>query len=161
MRHHVSIGAVLDGAPMGEAFLDSWHKGPYAELHAWLAIVSTAIAWGGFLTARAIYRRSKGTDPLPAKLGGVWTLWNELWYVDKFYLWLVRVVQQGFAKACWWVERWLVIQGLVNGTAQTARLAGDGIRRVQSGRLGTYVTSFVLGAVVLVGLVLIQLLVRM
>lgn len=143
-----------------ETFLHQWHKGGEAVLHWWLAILSTIIAWGGFLTARTIYRRSAGKDPLPERLGSVWHLWNDLYYIDRVYLWLVNVVQQGVAKVCWWVERWVVIQGLYNNTAQGARLAGDGVRRVQSGRLGSYITSFVLGAVVIISLVLIQLLTR-
>ena len=140
-----------------EDFLHDWHVGGAAELHWWLAIVSTIVAWGGFLVAKKVYGKSPAVDPLPEKLGGVWTLWANLYYIDDFYLWLVRVVQQGIAKICWWFERWVVIQMLVNGTAQGVRVAGDSIRRLQNGRLSGYVTSFVLGAVVVVGLVLAQL----
>jgi NADH-quinone oxidoreductase subunit L len=139
-----------------EHFLHSWHVGENAVLHWSLAIFSTIVAIAGFLLARGIYRTSEGQDPLPAKLGRLWTLWDQLYYIDKFYLWLVRTVQQGFANLCWWFERWVVIQGLVNGTAQGFRLTADGVRRMQSGRLGSYVTSFVLGAVVVTGLALLQ-----
>ena len=56
---------------------------------------------GGSPWPSAIYRKAApGTDPLPAKLGGVWTLWNRLYYIDDFYLWLVKTVQQGIAQAC-------------------------------------------------------------
>ena len=74
-------------------------------------------------------------DPLPARLGGMWTTWDNLWYVDRFYLWLVKTVQQGFARLCWLFERWVVIQLLYNGTARLGRLAGERLRRLQDGRL--------------------------
>jgi NADH-quinone oxidoreductase subunit L len=140
-----------------EDFLHDWHVGGAAQLHWWLAILSTAVAWVGFLVAKKVYGKSPAVDPLPEKLGGVWTLWANLYYIDDFYLWLVRVVQQGIANVCWWFERSVIIQALVNGTAQSVRVAGDSIRRVQDGRVSAYVTSFVLGAVVVVGLVLAQL----
>ncbi len=143
-----------------ERVLHDWHVGSPAHLHVWLAALSTAIAIGGALLARSIYAKSEGKDPLPARLGGVWTLWNELWYVDRFYLWLVRTVQQGIARICWWFERNVIIQGAVNGLSQAVCASGEGVRRAQSGRLGNYVTSFVVGAVLVLLAVLVQMQLR-
>jgi NADH-quinone oxidoreductase subunit L len=138
-------------------FLSKWNVfGAHGALHVDLAVVSVLVAATGLLLARRIYGRRPGEDPLPGRLGRVWTLWNELYYVDRFYLWLVRTVQQGFARLCWVFERQVVIQGLVNGVPQGVRLGGDRLRRVQGGRLGSYVTSFLLGAVVVAVLVLVQ-----
>jgi NADH-quinone oxidoreductase subunit L len=115
--------------------------------HVPVAVVSTLVALAGLLLAFRVYgRAAPGTDPLPARLGGMWTTWSNLWYVDRFYLWLVRVVQQGFARLCWLFERWVVIQLLFNGVARLTRVIADRLRRVESGRLSGYVTSFVLGA---------------
>jgi len=143
-----------------EHLLHDWHVGESAHLHVWLAALSTVIAIGGALLARAIYAKSEGKDPLPAKLGGIWTLCNELWYVDRFYLWLVRTVQQGIANVCWWFERNVIIQGAINGLSQGTRASGEALRRAQSGRLGAYVTSFVVGAVIVLLVVLVQLQLR-
>jgi NADH-quinone oxidoreductase subunit L len=143
-----------------EDLLHNWHVGAPAHMHVWLAVLSTVIAIGGALLAGRIYRRSAGQDPLPAKLGRVWSLWSNLWYVDRFYLWLVRVVQQGIAKLCWWFERWVLIQGGINGLAQATRASGNALRMAQGGRLGAYVTSFVVGAVIVLLFVLAQLQVR-
>ena len=139
-----------------ERFLHSWHVGGPAEFHTSVAIISTIVAVLGLVLAYRIYGKGTGKDPLPEKLGGLWTLWANLWYVDKFYLWLVRVVQQGIAKICWWFERWVVIQGLFNGLARGTRVAGEQVRQAHTGRLGSYVTSFVLGAVIVMILVLAQ-----
>ena len=145
-----------------EHFLHAWHAkgaGP-ATLHVWLAALSTAIAIACALWARSIYRTSAGADPLPKRLGGVWTLWNRLWYIDDFYLWLVKKVQQGIANVCWWFERHVVIGLGANGLAQAARKSGNSLRMMHSGRLGAYVTSFVVGAVLILLAVLAQVKVR-
>ncbi|MDJ0521048.1 MAG: NADH-quinone oxidoreductase subunit L [Planctomycetota bacterium] len=139
-----------------EGWLHHWHVGPYAKMVWPLAIIATGVALVGFLIARKIYRNAGGNDPLPAKLGGIWRLWDNLYYVDNFYLWLVKKVQQGVAKVFWFFERWILIQAVINGLSQTVRISGDRVRRVQSGRLGNYVTSFLLGAAVVGLLVLLQ-----
>jgi NADH-quinone oxidoreductase subunit L len=43
------------------------------------------------------------------------------------------------------------IDGIVNGVATMVRGAGDRIRRVQTGVVGNYALSLLLGAVILVG----------
>jgi NADH-quinone oxidoreductase subunit L len=73
-----------------ETFLHDWHVGGFGVLHPWVAVVSLLVAFIGLgLAWRTYGRAAPGVDPLPAKLGGLWTTWNELWYVDRFYLWLV------------------------------------------------------------------------
>ena len=67
---------------------------------------------------------------------------------------ILRRVQQGVAHLCWLFERWVIIQTVINGTARAVRVAADRLRRVQTGRLTGYVTTFVLGAVAVIGAVL-------
>ena len=50
----------------------------------------------------------------------------------------------------------MLIQGVINNMSQSVRVTGDKVRRVQAGRLGGYVTSFVLGAAIVGLLVLLQ-----
>jgi NADH-quinone oxidoreductase subunit L len=133
-----------------EHFLHAWHLGEAAEFHPSVALLSTILAVAGLVTAFAVYgRAAPGTDPLPARLGGLWTLWDRKYYLDDLYLWLVRRVQQGIAGLCWLFERWVVIGLLANGTAYAVKVVGEQARRLQSGRLSSYVTAFVIGAVVL------------
>ena len=139
-----------------EHFLHAWHVGENAVFHLDVALISTVIALTGLIGAFVIYGKAKpGTDPLQEKLGGLWTLWNRLYYIDDLYLWLVKKVQDGFAKLCWLVERYIVIGVLVNGVAYVTRFGGDRLRRVQAGRVSGYVTAFALGAVVLVAIALL------
>jgi NADH-quinone oxidoreductase subunit L len=143
-----------------ERLLHAWHVGGPAELHLSVALISLGVAGLGLWLAWRVYGPATKqdahalADPLPARLGGLWTTWDNLWYVDRFYRWLVGTVQQGFARLCWLFERWVVIQVLYNGTARIGRLVGERLRRIQDGRLTGYVTSFVLGAVILTAAVL-------
>jgi len=152
----VVIGFVgIPGNNRFEHFLETWAPHPHGAMNFMVAIVSTVVAVGGLLLARAVYGKAEpGTDPLPAKLGGLWTLWHRLYYIDDFYLWLVKKVQDGIAWMTWQFERWVVIGTLVNGTAYVVRLGGDRIRRIQTGQISGYVTVFALGAVILATLVL-------
>jgi NADH-quinone oxidoreductase subunit L len=155
----VVVGFVgIPGANRFEHFLHAWHgSGAPAVFHVPVAAISTLVALGGFALARAVYLRrpDPAEDPLPARLGPLWTLWDRLWFVEDLYAWLVARVQQGFARVCWFFERWVVIQAFVNGLSQGVRVGGDRLRRVQTGRLSGYVTSFVLGAVVVAATVLL------
>jgi len=137
-----------------EHFLEAWSMEEGA-FHVSVALVSTVAALLGLWLAFRVYRRAApGVDPLPERLGFVWNLWANLWYVDAFYLWLVRVVQQGIAWGSWLFERWVIIGAAVNGTSQAARKTGDVVRRVQSGRLTSYVTWLVFGTVAIAIVVL-------
>ena len=140
-----------------EHFLHAWHVGDPAVFHVSVAAISTVLALGGLIGAFLLYGRAKpGTDPLPEKLGGLWTLWNRLYYIDDFYLWLVKRVQDGIAWLSWQFERWILIGVFINGTAFLVRYGGDRLRRVQNGALTGYVTAFAVGAVILVSLVLLS-----
>jgi len=150
------VGMPFAGMNIFGDFLHAFHHGGAVEFHAPLALVALAVAFVGMFVGYRVYGSSPSEDPLPARLGGLWTLWNRLYYIDDLYLWLVRVVQQGIAKVAWFFERWILIQGVVNGISQSVRVTGDRVRRVQSGYLGAYVTSFLLGAVLIALLVLLQ-----
>jgi NADH-quinone oxidoreductase subunit L len=132
-----------------ESFLPHWHAGDASVLHWPVALVSTAVAVGGLLLAYAVYgRAAPGTDPFPARYPALHRLWSNLYYVDDFYLFLVKRVQQGIAWLSWRFERLVIIGAAVNGTARATRVAGERIRRVESGRLTGYVTWLLLGTVV-------------
>jgi NADH-quinone oxidoreductase subunit L len=139
-----------------EHFLDAWSMHA-TEFHVPIALVSTLVAVTGLVLAWTVYRPAPpGVDPLPAKLGPLWTLWNRLYYIDDFYRWLVKGVQDGIAWLCWRFERMVIIGGAVNGTSQAARVAGERLRRVQNGRLGGYVTWLLLGTVVVAIAILLE-----
>jgi NADH-quinone oxidoreductase subunit L len=140
-----------------EHFLHAWSTEEGA-FHVSVALVSTVVALLGLLLAWRTYRtpQARAEDPLPARLGGLWTIWNRLYYVDAFYLFLVKKVQQGIAWGCWMFERHGIIGGAVNGTSQGARILGERVRRVQGGLLTSYVSWFLLGTVAVAVAVLLR-----
>jgi NADH-quinone oxidoreductase subunit L len=145
------------GSNRFEHFLHAWSM--QEGLFHWnVAIVSTLVALAGLWLAWRTYRtpEARAVDPLPERLGGLHTIWRNLYYVDAFYGVLVKTVQQGIAKACWFFERQVLIGAVINGTSQGARLAGDRIRRLQNGRLTSYVSWLLLGTVAVVLAVLFR-----
>ena len=68
----------------------------------------------------------------------------------------MKKVQQGIAWVCWLFERYVLIGAVINGTSQGTRLLGDRLRRVQGGRLTSYVSWLLLGTVAVAVAVLLQ-----
>jgi len=154
-----NVGASLGLSNRFEHFLAAWTRhGHEGEFHLNVALVSTVVAVAGLVLAWRVYRtpQARAEDPLPARLGSLHRIWRNLYYVDAFYAFLVGTVQQGIAWVCWRFERNVIIGAVVNGTSQGARLLGDRLRRVQSGRLSSYVTWTLLGAVAVAVAVLLR-----
>jgi NADH-quinone oxidoreductase subunit L len=98
------------------------------------------------------FRVTLGRRILPARESapdtGVALVLNRKYYVDELYdavvvrplLWLSRVVL--------WrgVDQGVVDGAAVNGAAWTSRLAGGGLRLLQTGHVGVYVVLFLVGA---------------
>jgi NADH-quinone oxidoreductase subunit L len=146
-----------------------------------LMLFSIAVAFAGFLAARALYRDAR--SPVPGRLlaspnplvrGVHRTVFNK-YYVDEAYRaavidrslqlsralawWDVRVID-GIVNLCGAIGRlfgmlqgWIdffFVDGLVNGVGAVVARAGRGLRRIQTGRIQSYVYSLTAGAVVLV-----------
>jgi len=145
------------GSNRFEHFLHAWSF-EEGQFHLSVALISTVVALAGIYLAWRTYRSpaSRAVDPLPARLGGLHRIWSNLFYVDAFYAFLVGKVQQGIAKATWVFERRVLIGGVVNGMSQGARLAGDRLRRVQGGRITSYVSWLLLGTVAVAAAALLR-----
>ncbi|HET6578360.1 MAG TPA: NADH-quinone oxidoreductase subunit L [Gemmatimonadales bacterium] len=114
-------------------------------------LVGAAVAIGvvGLLLG---FRATLGRRMVPAKDAapdtGLALVLNRKYYVDELYdrlvvrplVWLSRVVL--------WrgVDQGLVDGAAVNGSAWASRLAGGGLRLLQSGHVGAYVVLFLVGA---------------
>jgi len=114
-------------------------------------LVGAAVAVG-VLGLYLGFRATLGRPILPAKQApadtGLALVLNRKYYVDELYdavfvrplMWLSRVVL--------WrgVDQGLVDGAAVNGTAWVSRLAGGGLRLLQTGQVGIYVVLFLVGA---------------
>jgi NADH-quinone oxidoreductase subunit L len=90
-----------------------------------------------------------------ARLPGIRSLhalFDNRWYVDDLYAWIVKHIQQNFARLCDAFDKLFIIGVLVNGSAWTTRAAGAVAARYQTGSLRTYAMLFLAGVAALLAL---------
>jgi NADH-quinone oxidoreductase subunit L len=130
---------------------------------AWIAIVSTIAAVGGLALGYVTYVKQPAREPL-TRLGPVYTLLENKYYLDDFYLngivypirdrlsagvnWFNRSILDGIVHLFALTTRGLaavvnlfdrgVIDGVVNGAGEGAEEAGGFLRYVQSGNVQGY-----------------------
>ncbi len=117
----------------------------------WAGIALTVAVLAVLLTVRALSRRRwapAAAAPEPSGLAGV--LYRK-WYVDELYDRLVVRPLVALWRACWRVVDVRLIDGTVNGLAGASRVVGWMGSQLQSGRIGTYVFFFMVGALVILG----------
>ena len=152
---------------------DAAHAAHYPAM-----ILSSLVAGAGIYTAyRKYYNRREEMIALEATLlqsGGIFRMLNRKWYFDELYeATFVRAVMVGRTVLNWFdahivdglvnlsatltrgisfidrlFDEW-VVDGCVNAVAGVIRWAGSGLRRVQTGRLQTYVVLVMGGILVL------------
>ena len=117
--------------------------------------------WAGFSTVAALAvialtaRWLGGRDYRPASESepprGFARVLYDKWYVDEMYERLVVGPLRALSRACWRVVDDGIVDGSVNGLGYGARVMGWVGSRLQSGRVGTYLAVFTLGAMILMG----------
>ncbi len=126
-------------------FLGQHHGG----IHWDVAITSTVVVGLGLALAWLIYKKEAfSAQQLVHALALPHTLVLKRFYIDAIYTWYVIHVQQKlFTGVCAWVERYIIIGLMVNGTAWLTRGLGRLLRLCQTGRVQTYVLVFLIGVV--------------
>jgi len=139
-----------------------------------LGVLAATVGWLG---ARALYAEGRSHTPeaLKARFAGAWSFVNQAWRVDALYdrvvvrpsVALARglsrfdgVVIDGAVNAAGAIGRFLgrldaaidahVVDGLVDGVATVTRRAGGQLRRLQTGRIQTYLYGALGGALLVV-----------
>ena len=117
-----------------------------------LGLAMVAIGAG---TAWVVFSR-KWIDAERVKqaLGPVYRLFDNRWYIDDLYAWIIENIQQNFARLCDAFDRYVIIGALVNGSAFTTRALGALTARYQTGSVRTYAMLFVAGVAALLALTL-------
>jgi NADH-quinone oxidoreductase subunit L len=125
--------------------------------NALLQIVAASVGAIGILLAVAFYLVRPGIpEALARNLGGTYTLVYNKFFVDEIYD--AAIVQPTLVGSrtvlLKGVDRGL-LDGIVSGTGETVRGAGEVFRQIQSGNIRSYATWVVLGSVfvlILVGI---------
>jgi NADH-quinone oxidoreductase subunit L len=125
-------------------------------VHGDVVALGTLAAVAGLGFGWLVYGSRKiDAAALKARFAGVHSLLLHRYYIDDFYLWLVRRVQQRFAEACDFIEQNILIRGVVDGIAAGTRAMGDALRELQNGSLHTYLRFAVAGTVLVTTWVLV------
>jgi NADH-quinone oxidoreductase subunit L len=131
----------------------------------------------GWVFARSLYK--DGKSDVPARLlerwKGAWTVVYNKYYVDEIYQATIIRGSVAFARLCSWVDKYFVdglvnlagalgrvaaeldgaidrylVDGLVNLVADATLAAGRSLRRIQTGRIQTYLYGALAGAIAIV-----------
>jgi len=126
-----------------------------AALEVLLMAGSVGVALCGIGLAWYLYRvRTEKPKEIADRVPGLYDLVLNKYYVDEIYdVAIVRKIVNG---SIWLWEAFddVFIDGIVNGIAALVKGAGEWTRRLQTGVVGNYAFSLLLGAVILVGFLL-------
>lgn len=119
--------------------------------------ISAAVALLGiFLAHRAYVANPKMAERVRESLGIIHQVVANKYYVDEIYMLVIvnplRDLAGWFAR----VSDGTIIEGIVNGLASAIGFSGEQVRRMQTGFVGTYVLSLLVGAVALLGYLLLR-----
>jgi NADH-quinone oxidoreductase subunit L len=124
----------------------------HSPLELLLMVVSVLVAVTGIWLAHLFYVRKPGIPAvLSARLGGIYTLVANKYYIDELYE--RTIVRPGYALSDKLMFRVIdagIIEGIVNGLGITARLIGAVTRLAQSGVVRTYAFFMLVGFLYLV-----------
>ena len=162
----IGIPHVLGGHNYFEAWLapvfahgaeGAAHGGAHASaaLEVLLMAGSVGVALCGIGLAWVLYRvRTEVPKEIADRVPGLYDLVLNKYYVDEIYdVAIVRKIVNG---SIWLWEAFdtAFLDGIVNGIAALVKGAGERTRRLQTGVVGNYAFSLLLGAVILVGFLL-------
>jgi NADH-quinone oxidoreductase subunit L len=129
------IGAVMKGALVEAAWV-------FAGIAVGVALIGFLIAWWFYI------RRPKAPERLAEALPGPYRLLLHKYYVDEIYdVLIVNPLKWISTKFLWHTVDERVIDGTVNGIADEAGIAGNRVRRVQSGNSRSYAAWVIVGVV--------------
>jgi NADH-quinone oxidoreductase subunit L len=120
-----------------------------------LMILSVIAGVVGIVVARSMFSKP---DRITAKPVSFWyrLLWRK-YYVDEIYdAAIVSPAVRGSDKILWRGFDIGIIDGLVNGTAKVIDLASQQIRKIQVGVAQTYAFAFVVGILVILGILILK-----
>jgi NADH-quinone oxidoreductase subunit L len=145
----LAIPAVIAGYPFVEhAFFHEIGSLAEPDVPHFVEIIFGAAFFIGIGAAALIYRKVGEKDPIriPA--------FENRFYIDDFYFWIVRRIQGGFARLCSFLDRWFIDGILVRGSATVVWTLGFALRFLQVGNLQAYAFFFGAGVVGLIYLLI-------
>jgi NADH-quinone oxidoreductase subunit L len=159
----VGVGLIFGVPPdagLYHHFVEPVFKAAGVEAHAigreatvGLMVVATVVAVAGIWLARAWYRTGDSLAPAHAmeRYPGVYAaLANKYWVDEAYDALVVEPIRRGSVRL-WQAFDERVVDGLVNGVGAWVQARALELRRMQTGVVPTYVLSFLVGAVAILG----------
>jgi len=142
---------VLAIASMGiGVYFTLHHPADAVEAPGWLAPLATGVALSGVLLAWATFqRRIVDAESLARATGPLRTAAAHGFWVDEAFIAVYRGVLMVLAGLVGWVDRYIV-DGVLNVVSAWTVSGGDGLRRIQTGKVQDYVLAVGVGVVAVV-----------
>ena len=120
--------------------------------NSFVIFLSTSLGILGILTAFGFYKlREKKRKQIQEIFAWLNELLIRKYYMDDLYDFILRYIQQPLAQFLSWFEKRIIVEGVVNQTvAGWTAQAGNRLRKLQTGRIQTYLSIFCTGVVVIV-----------
>ena len=110
----------------------------------------------GLFWAYIVYfQRAISASLLARKFSGLYKILQNKYYCDEGYNFLVKNVMLVLSRVLAWFDR-KIVDGAVDGIGWLCRMAGEGLRKIQVGRLAAYLLALVLGLIVIVVSILLN-----
>ncbi len=120
-------------------------------LNAVVSLASIAVAVIGIVIAWALwYANPKAVASLSKSLGGVGTVLMNDYGIDALYNTVFVGAARGLGKACASIVDGLILDGIVNGVADSVREVSVAIAHLESGYVRTYAVAILTGAIVII-----------
>ena len=128
------------------------HHAPVGGGEALWAGISAAIAIAAVTaTVRVLSPKPVPTEAEAVAPTGFARVLHDKWYVDELYDRAIVRPALALWRACWRIVDAGLIDGAVNGAGRAARLLGWAGGQLQTGRVTTYLVAFMLGALLVLG----------
>lgn len=148
----LAVVAGFVGSPLMDNAFAHYITYPGAEHHtpnSGIMIISSILAVSGIFLAWAVYQKKwLDHESLKNKMGGLYKLLYNKYYIDEFYAWLIKYLVDGTAKVMEWFDLKL-INGMVNGIAFLTEHLGLALRYTEDGQVQSYALYMYAGIVVL------------
>jgi NADH-quinone oxidoreductase subunit L len=157
---YVGLPGILGGGDWFARFLEpAFGVHPAEEavaehgLEATLMVVSSLVAVAGIGIAAYFFLKNRhAADRLADQFAGPRRVLENKYYVDEIYdAAIVQPIRITSESGLWKVVDARIIDGAVNGVAETVAGGGDLLRRIQTGSVRTYAASLFLGVVLILG----------
>jgi NADH-quinone oxidoreductase subunit L len=156
--HHVHDAPPFMAAPLWILALLSvgigtlfafWHPRAEFEELGWLTPTAVVVAFAGITFAYLVYqRRAISADILASVFAPIRAAAFRRFWIDDIFAFIYRGLMLQLARLVGWVDRYLV-DGILNVLSAWTLMAGDRLRRIQSGRGQDYVYGIALGVLLL------------